>query len=97
MKRWTKAVAGGLVLCLLMQVLGFAGSSAGIRERVVRLHVLAHDDSDAEQALKLKVRDTVLAAVSVQYRKGTVYRDKVAVLADEVSLTADAYRRCLNK
>ena len=59
MKRWTKAIAGGLILCLLLQVLGFAGSSAGIRERVIRLHVLAHDDSDAEQALKLKVRDAV--------------------------------------
>lgn len=59
MKRWTKAIAGGLVLCLLLQVLGFAGSSAGIRERVIRLHVLAHDDSDAEQTLKLKVRDAV--------------------------------------
>lgn len=59
MKRWTKAIAGGLILCLLLQVLGFAGSSAGIRERVIRLHVLAHDDSDDEQALKLKVRDAV--------------------------------------
>ncbi len=59
MKRWTRAVIGGIVLCLLVQVLGFAGNSEGIRQRVVRLHVLAHDDSDAEQALKLQVRDAV--------------------------------------
>ena len=64
MKRWTKAIAGGLILCLLLQVLGFAGSSAGIRERVIRLHVLAHDDSDDEQALKLKVRDAVSETAS---------------------------------
>ena len=61
MKRWMKAVLGGAVLCLLVSVLCFAGSSAGIRDRVVRLHVLAHDDSDAEQALKLQVRDAVSA------------------------------------
>ncbi len=33
----------------------------GIAERVIRFHVIANSDSDADQALKLKVRDAVLA------------------------------------
>ncbi len=65
MKRWVKAITGGLALCVLLQVCGFAGSSEGIRQRVVRLHVLAHSDSAEEQALKLQVRDAVSAEATV--------------------------------
>ena len=35
-----------------------------IYESVVRLHVLAHSDSEEDQALKLAVRDAVLAYTS---------------------------------
>ena len=36
------------------------GSREAIADKVVRLHVLANSDSEADQALKLKVRDRVL-------------------------------------
>ena len=36
------------------------GSRDAIADKVVRLHVLANSDSEADQALKLKVRDRVL-------------------------------------
>ena len=35
-----------------------------IYDNVIRLHVIANSDSDADQKLKLKVRDAVLAVVS---------------------------------
>jgi len=38
----------------------FASSCASIRQKVLRLHILASSDSVADQALKLKVRDAVL-------------------------------------
>lgn len=62
MARWVRALLGGVVLCVLVQALGFAGCCEGIRQRVVRLHVLAHSNSEADQALKLQVRDAVTAA-----------------------------------
>ena len=61
-KRWIKAVTGGLVLCLALSVCQLHGTCEGVRENVVRLHILANSDSAEDQALKLKVRDAVLAA-----------------------------------
>ena len=59
MKQTLKLAALAALVCLLLSVLTFAGYSQGIRDRVVRLHVPAHDNSPAQQALKLKVRDAV--------------------------------------
>lgn len=61
-RRWLRAMAGGLVLCLALAMCGFSGECQGIRERVVRLHILANSDSPEDQALKLQVRDAVIAA-----------------------------------
>lgn len=60
MSRIVKAIACALALTILISLCGFSNDCAGIRERVLRLHVLANSDSAADQALKLKVRDTVV-------------------------------------
>lgn len=78
MKRWMKPVVGVALLCGLISLFSFAGNSEGIRERVVRLHVLAHSDSDEEQALKLKVRDAVAEEAAVLLGEQP---DREAVLA----------------
>lgn len=57
--RLIKAAAGGLALCVLLSVCGFYGTWQNIRDSVVRLHILAHSDTTADQVLKLQVRDTV--------------------------------------
>lgn len=63
-KRVIKAVTGGLILCLLLSVGQLYGQAAGVREAVVRLHILAHSDSTADQTLKLQVRDAVVEAAA---------------------------------
>ena len=60
-KRWIKAIAGGLAICLMLSVCRLHGACEGVRENAVRLHILAHSDSEEDQALKLKVRDAILA------------------------------------
>lgn len=62
MSRWIKALTGGLLLTLFMQFCGFAGTCSQIRQDVLRVHILANSDSEADQALKLNVRDAVLGA-----------------------------------
>lgn len=59
LKRWEIALLLGLAVTVLVS------AWAGYREtelatRVVRLHVLANSDSESDQALKLKVRDSIL-------------------------------------
>ena len=54
------SVALGLVLTLLFYVVSFGVSCDNIRDEVVRLHILANSDSDADQNVKLVVRDKIL-------------------------------------
>lgn len=63
-RRLVKAVTGALVLCLLGSLLGVYGQAQGVRDSVVRLHILANSDSTADQTLKLQVRDAVTAAAA---------------------------------
>ena len=48
-----------LLVCIIATV-SFENSCKGIREEILRLHVIANSDSDADQDLKLRVRDAVL-------------------------------------
>ncbi len=59
-----RAVSGSLVLCLLLSTAGFYGRCQDVRHSVVRLHILANSDSEADQALKLQVRDAVVDAAA---------------------------------
>jgi len=59
-KTLERALAIALVLTVLFSFSGFAGQCEDIPNRVLRLHVLANSDSDADQALKLKVRDRIV-------------------------------------
>lgn len=62
MKKWFQAVAVGLVVAIGFSfITGFASDCDQIREKVLRLHILANSDSEEDQALKLKVRDRILA------------------------------------
>lgn len=48
-----------LFICILSSV-SFERDCDGIREKIVRLHVIANSDSEADQAMKLKVRDRII-------------------------------------
>ena len=55
-------------ICLLLLAAVFLlsgtlalGTQSRLADKVVRLHVLANSDEEADQALKLRVRDAVLA------------------------------------
>lgn len=60
LRRWELALLLGTALAALLGV-WLDGQQAGLAEKVIRLHVIANSDSQADQALKLQVRDAVLA------------------------------------
>ena len=62
-KRFYVAIVVLLILMMALSFLPVHGERA-IYDTVVRLHVLANSDSEEDQALKLKVRDGVLAAAA---------------------------------
>lgn len=64
MKKLTISIFLSLLLCAVLSVLSNAAEVEKMTDKVIRLHVIANSDSEADQTLKLKVRDSILAAVS---------------------------------
>ena len=61
MSRWIKAAAIGLLVAISVQFMtGFAADCGEIRNKVLRLHILANSDTQEDQDLKLAVRDRIL-------------------------------------
>jgi len=54
------SLMAGLLIALLWGMWSLHAQRA-LADRVVRLHILANSDSEADQALKLKVRDAILS------------------------------------
>lgn len=50
-----------LIICCALNITAFSEQCDSIRDKMLRMHVIANSDSEADQALKLKVRDAVLA------------------------------------
>lgn len=61
LKKFNLVLAITLLLSFIFSCTSFAKQCGEIRGEVLRLHILANSDSDADQALKIKVRDAVLA------------------------------------
>lgn len=56
------SVLTALVICCALNVNTFSKQCDSIRDKMLRMHVIANSDSAEDQALKLKVRDAVLTA-----------------------------------
>ena len=66
------------------------GSQSALANQVVRLHVIAHSDSQADQALKLRVRDAVLAAATPCLEGAADRQTAEALLTSHLEELADA-------
>lgn len=55
------SVALTLILCCFANISVFSNQCDGIREKMLRMHVIANSDTKEDQELKLKVRDAVLS------------------------------------
>lgn len=69
LRRWEAALMAGLALSLLAGAWLGAQQSA-LSGKVIRLHVIANSDTDADQALKLQVRDRILEEAAGLFQSG---------------------------
>ena len=51
-----------LIICGVLNINAFSQQCESIREKMLRMHVIANSDSEEDQQLKLNVRDAVLLA-----------------------------------
>ena len=87
------------ILLMLAAVLVLTSGVAALRsqselaDKVIRLHVLANSDSEGDQALKLKVRNAVLAKASEALKGAKNQRDarqNLTALLPELEKTAQS-------
>ncbi|MDD6527389.1 MAG: stage II sporulation protein R [Oscillospiraceae bacterium] len=80
------------LLAVIISFCGFETECKTIRTKVLRLHVIAASDSEEDQALKLKVRDSVLRCsqdiLSGETQKGTAER-RIAANLDALRIAAE--------
>ena len=72
----------------LYVLLGFLPihSEAAIYDNVLRLHVIANSDSEEDQALKLKVRDAMLADTAHLFENCKTRDEASAVVSENLPL-----------
>lgn len=97
MKRWIWAVAMGLCGCLMLSLCGFTATCEDIAGRVLRLHVIAASDSAEDQAIKLQVRDAILAETAGLLDGVTEREEAQARLTAALPRITDAGDRCLQE
>lgn len=91
LKTWEIALMCGVLIAVI------AGSWLGreqkeLADSVIRLHVIANSDSEADQALKLAVRDRVLEEAETLYPEGATLEEAQAALEGHLNLLAAAGR-----
>jgi len=81
-KRLFAAISFSLVFAILMSLACFDASCEQVRENVLRLHIIANSDSDADQKVKLAVRDALLSEFSNLF-DGASTLEEAGTLAEE--------------
>lgn len=88
---------GFAVTLILTSVSSFAESRRTLEDSVFRLHILANSDSEADQTLKLKVRDAVLAEVPELFGDCQSKLEAEAAAAENMPQILETAKRTLSE
>ena len=83
LRRWEVALMVGVAVALLCGV-WLGGEQSALSDKVIRLHVIANSDTDADQALKLQVRDRILEEAAQAFRSGSTVDEAAAAIQAEL-------------
>ncbi len=98
MKCCFRAVLCAFLICSVFSMVSFDAQSQEISQKVFRLHILANSDSEADQTLKLQVRDVVQQFCSSIYGGAETKQDAQRILTENLGEIVEAaqeevYRR----
>lgn len=96
LKRWEVALLSGLLVATLMGTY-LNREQAALADSVIRLHVIAHSDSRADQELKYQVRDRILTEAAALYQPGDDLRQVRKNMEDNLDLLAQAGREVVEE
>ena len=96
LKRWELALMVGILAAVVTA--GWLGrEQQELADSVIRFHVIANSDSPEDQALKLEVRDRVLARAEELYPRGATLEEAKAALEGHLNLLAAAGREAVEE
>lgn len=92
MSFWKKLSTLALVLCLLLLVSGCWAQyrQTQLASQLIRLHVVANSDTEADQHLKLQVRDAVLAQCQQLLQEANSVSNARETLSNQMDVLAQA-------
>ena len=86
-----------LVLCCVINVNAFSKQCDSIREKMLRMHVIANSDSVEDQELKLKVRDAVLKEGKELFDGTITSKDAERILVPHIKELEDVALETIKK
>ena len=89
LKKWELCLMFGL-LCALFSGAWLEREQTELSGRVIRLHVIANSDTEADQALKLRVRDRILEEAAGYFQAGETVEEAAAKLTEHLPALAEA-------
>lgn len=89
MKNIIKAICAATVISVIFSMLPFSARCENLSGEVFRLHILANSDSEADQSLKLKVRDRVLDYTENMYLNSGDVTEAESLTADNLQEIAN--------
>ncbi len=93
MKTFMKSVFIAMIICVIFSMIPFNAGCKNLSRDVFRLHILANSDSKADQALKIKVRNSVLKYTNTMYKNAKSRQEAEKLTADSLQKIADIARQ----
>ena len=93
---WELILFAGLLIAMMISPLAdFGVRCDGVREEVLRLHILANSDSQEDQALKLQVRDAILEELGPELGAAKDLEDARRIAGENLSRVEEIARRTI--
>lgn len=97
MKLLIKSACIAFVLTVIYSVIPFEAQCSELSQDVFRLHILANSDSEADQSLKIKVRDKVLDYTEDLFNSANSKEETESIISDNLqSISNVAYQTVLD-
>lgn len=97
MNKLTIAVLLSLIFCCVTGVISNAREVDAMTDKLIRIHVIANSDSEKDQELKLKVRDSVLEAASGMISDCESKNEAMTVIRDNLGVITSAANSAIER
>lgn len=97
MKLFMKILVSTIVVAVMLSVVPFQSTCKELENDVLRLHIIANSDTEEDQNLKLKVRDSVLTTVSKLYDDVTTKEEAKEITQNNLQLVIDTAQDVVKK